>query len=92
MIYLRAWGAWLHAPVKKFVHKGEASVKKKWIVRAACVAAACALTVTGVAAAGSAVWLHGRAGDLAAAALTEYAMTPMDMIGRIGAAFASVQI
>lgn len=45
-----------------------------------------------MAAAGSAVWLHGRAGDLAAAALTEYAMTPMDMIGRIGAAFASVQI
>ena len=29
-------------------------MKKKWIVRAACVAAVCALTVTGVAAAGSA--------------------------------------
>ena len=40
-------------PVKNSVHKGEASVKKKWIVRGACLAAVCALTVTGVAAASS---------------------------------------
>ena len=41
-------------PVKNSVHKGEASVKKKWIVRGACLVAVCALTVTGVAAASSA--------------------------------------
>lgn len=45
-----------------------------------------------MAAAGAAVWLHGRAGDLAAQALTEYAMTPQDMIGRIPAAFQSIRI
>ena len=35
----------------------------------------------------SAVWLHGRAGDLCAADLTEYAMTPVDMIRRLPAVF-----
>ena len=35
----------------------------------------------------SAVWLHGRAGDLCAAELTEYAMTPVDMIRRLPAVF-----
>nr|WP_241426824.1 NAD(P)H-hydrate dehydratase [Dysosmobacter acutus] len=45
-----------------------------------------------MAAAAAAVWLHGRAGDLAAQALTEYAMTPQDMIGRISAAFQSIRI
>ncbi|MEG1682580.1 MAG: NAD(P)H-hydrate dehydratase [Oscillospiraceae bacterium] len=38
-------------------------------------------------AAALAVWLHGRAGDLAQAALTAYGMTPMDVIGRLPAAF-----
>ena len=34
----------------------------------------------------SAVWLHGRAGDLAAQAWGEYGMTPGDLIGQIPAA------
>jgi len=34
-----------------------------------------------------AVWLHGRAGDLCARDLTEYAMTPVDMIERLPAVF-----
>ena len=33
-----------------------------------------------------AVWLHGRAGDLAAAKFGEYSMTPCDMIGFLGEA------
>ena len=37
-------------------------------------------------AASAAVWLHGRAGDLAAAELGEYAMTPSDLLMRISAA------
>ena len=39
------------------------------------------------AAAVCAVWLHGTAGDLAARDLTEYAMTPGDLIGTLPAAF-----
>ncbi len=38
-------------------------------------------------AARAAVWLHGRAGDLCAEALTEYAMTPSDLIGRLPMVF-----
>ena len=38
-------------------------------------------------AAACAVWIHGRAGDLCAGELTEYAMTPVDMIGRLPAVF-----
>lgn len=34
-----------------------------------------------------AVWLHGRAGDLCKRDLTEYAMTPSDLIGRLPAVF-----
>ncbi len=34
----------------------------------------------------AAVWLHGRAGDLAAAAFGEYGMTPEDLLDRIPAA------
>ena len=34
-----------------------------------------------------AVWLHGRAGDLCAGELTEYAMTPWDMVERLPAVF-----
>jgi len=35
----------------------------------------------------SAVWLHGRAGDLCAQELSSYAMTPPDMIDRLPAVF-----
>ncbi|MBD5162329.1 MAG: NAD(P)H-hydrate dehydratase [Oscillibacter sp.] len=38
-------------------------------------------------AAACAVWLHGRAGDLAEAELTAYAMTPPDLLARLPAAF-----
>ena len=38
-------------------------------------------------AAACAVWLHGRAGDLCARELTEYAMTPWDMVERLPAVF-----
>lgn len=38
-------------------------------------------------AAACAVWLHGRAGDFCARDLTEYAMTPQDMIDRLPAVF-----
>ena len=43
------------------------------------------------AAAACAVWLHGRAGDLCAGRLTEYAMTPLDMIEGLPAAFADLE-
>lgn len=43
------------------------------------------------AAACCAVYLHGLAGDLAAEELTERAMTPSDMVLRIGAAFRAVE-
>ena len=42
-------------------------------------------------AAACAVWLHGRAGDLAAAELTAYAMTPTDLLGRLPAAFKELE-
>lgn len=42
-------------------------------------------------AAACAVWLHGRAGDLCAGRLTEYAMTPLDMIEGLPAAFADLE-
>ena len=35
-------------------------------------------------------WLHGRAGDLAAAELGEYAMTPSDLLEHLPAAFGSI--
>ncbi len=38
-----------------------------------------------------AVWLHGRAGDLAEAALTAYAMTPLDLLDRLPAAFKELE-
>ena len=40
-----------------------------------------------VQAAALGVWLHGRAGDLAAERLTAYAMTPEDVIAALPAAF-----
>ena len=42
-------------------------------------------------AAACAAWLHGRAGDLAAAELTAYAMTPSDLLGRVPAAFKELE-
>lgn len=44
-----------------------------------------------VEAAACAVWLHGRAGDLAAQALTAYAMTPSDLLDRLPAAFKELE-
>ena len=38
-----------------------------------------------------AVWLHGRAGDLAEAELTAYAMTPPDLLDRLPAAFKELE-
>ena len=38
-------------------------------------------------AAGAGVWMHGRAGDLAADALSEYAMTPRDVIALLSKVF-----
>ena len=38
-------------------------------------------------AAACAVWLHGRAGDLCREELSEYAMTPVDLIERLPAVF-----
>lgn len=42
-------------------------------------------------AAACAVWLHGRAGDLARDELTAYAMTPSDLLGRLPAAFKKLE-
>lgn len=42
-------------------------------------------------AAACAVWLHGRAGDLAEAELTAYAMTPPDLLARLPAAFKELE-
>lgn len=39
-----------------------------------------------------AVWLHGRAGDLCKEELTEYAMTPSDLIGRLPAVFRELEL
>ena len=42
-------------------------------------------------AAACAVWLHGRVGDLCAQALSQYAMTPPDMIGRLPSVFKELE-
>lgn len=42
-------------------------------------------------AAACAVWLHGRAGDLAERELTAYAMTPADLLGWLPAAFKDLE-
>ena len=44
-----------------------------------------------VLAAAGAVWIHGRAGDLAAEALTEYCMTPEDVIAAFPRVFSELQ-
>ena len=43
-----------------------------------------------VQAAALGVWLHGRAGDLAAEELTEYGMTPEDVVKALPNAFAEL--
>lgn len=45
---------------------------------------------TPVQAAGCGVWLHGRAGDLAAERLTEYGMSPSDLVELLPAAFRDI--
>ena len=54
------------------------------------IAALLAQSATPVRAAAAGVWLHGRAGDLAAEALTEYAMTPEDVIFALPGVFAEL--
>ena len=44
-----------------------------------------------VDAAACAVWLHGRAGEIAEAELTARAMTPPDLLGRLSAAFKELE-
>lgn len=46
---------------------------------------------TPIQAAGCGVWLHGRAGDLAAQRLTEYGMAPTDLANFLPLAFQSLQ-
>ncbi|MCI2056083.1 MAG: NAD(P)H-hydrate dehydratase [Oscillibacter sp.] len=46
---------------------------------------------TSVQACAAGVWLHGKAGDLAAEHLTEYAMTPQDTAAMLPLAFASIR-
>ena len=43
----------------------------------------CGQGIDAVPAACAAAWLHGRAGDLAANALSEYGMTPSDMLTQL---------
>ena len=45
---------------------------------------------TPVQAAGCGVWLHGRAGDLAAKRLTEYGMSPSDLVEQLPSAFRDI--
>lgn len=45
---------------------------------------------TPVQAAGCGVWLHGRAGDLAAQRLTEYGLTPADLVDALPMAFRDI--
>ena len=54
------------------------------------IASLLAQGATAVQAAGLGVWLHGAAGDLCAARLTPYAMTPEDVIAELGSAFAEL--
>lgn len=50
-------------------------------VLAGMLTALCGQGIPAVQAACAAAWLHGRAGDLAANTLSEYGMTPSDMLG-----------
>lgn len=51
------------------------------------IASLLAQGATAVQAAAAGVWIHGRAGDLAAQRLTQYAMTPEDMITELPTVF-----
>ena len=55
------------------------------------IASLLAQGATGVQAAALGVWMHGRAGDLAAKRLTEYFMTPEDVIGHLPEVFQELQ-
>jgi len=55
------------------------------------IASLLAQGATPVQAAALGVWLHGRAGDLAAVRLTEYAMTPEDVIADLADVFAELK-
>lgn len=55
------------------------------------IASLLAQGATGVQAAALGVWMHGRAGDLAAERLTEYAMTPADVIESLPEVFRELQ-
>jgi len=59
-------------------------------VLAGMVAALLAQGLTPAAAAACAVWLHGKAGDLAAACSSEASLLPRDILNQIGAAFQAV--
>lgn len=52
-------------------------------VLAGMLASLCGQGIDAVPAACTAAWLHGRAGDLAANALSEYGMTPSDMLTQL---------
>ena len=54
------------------------------------VAALLAQGATAVRAAAVGVWLHGRAGDLAAERLTPYGMTPEDVVSLLPAAIGEI--
>ena len=51
------------------------------------VASLLAQRATAVQAAAAGVWIHGRAGDLAAAARTAYGMTPEDVVSALPEVF-----
>lgn len=61
-------------------------------VLAGMVAALLAQGLPPAAAAACAVWLHGQAGDLAAAAGSEEALLPRDLLAHLGRAFASAAV
>ena len=54
------------------------------------IASLLAQGATPIRAAAAGVWLHGRAGDLAAEKLTAYGMTPEDVVGHLSGAFLEV--
>ena len=54
------------------------------------IASLLAQGATPIRAAAAGVWLHGRAGDLAAEELTAYGMTPEDVAARLPRAFLEV--
>ncbi len=55
------------------------------------IASLLAQGATPAQAAAAGVWLHGRAGDLAAARMSQYAMTPLDVIGALPEAFLELE-